>query len=106
MKILFLISTVVFLFGCGKKAINIDPEWAKEWQYAYDASQTITIKPNGYAVYKTKRGSYRGFARIKEKVFSIGRGKFLLNKYPAYFGPPLNRWEMEIDNMQFLKYDN
>ena len=98
------IVALTLCYGCGKKAVEIDPEWAKEWQYALDASQTVTIETNGYATYSTSRGSHKGFARIKDGTLSIGTGKFLINKSPVYYGPPLKRWEMEIDNMQFLRY--
>ena len=104
MRGLIFIFLLTLVTGCGKKAVEIDPEWAKEWQYAYDATQTITIETNGYATYKTSRGSHKGFARIKDNALIIGTGKFLIIKNPVYYGPPLNRWEMEIDNMQFLRY--
>jgi hypothetical protein len=103
-KIVTLFFTIILVYGCGKKAVEIDPEWAKEWVYAYDHSQTLTIEISGKARYNTSKGTHSGMARIKDNVLRIGNGKFLIMKTPAYQGPPLKRWEMEIDNMQFLHY--
>jgi|GEM_PF-3507464 len=104
MRALFILFLVTVIAGCGKKAVEIDPEWAKEWIYAYDHNQTLSIDTKGWAVYSTNRGSHKGYARIKDNALCIGTGKFLITQTPKYFGPPLNRWEMEIDNMQFLRY--
>jgi len=101
-----LVFIAALVCGCEKKAVNIDPEWSKDWVYAYDHEQTLSIQKNGWAVYDTKRGKHRGFARIEDKTLKIGlTGRFLILKTPKYAGTPLNRWEIEIDNMQFVRYD-
>jgi hypothetical protein len=104
MKWTLILLVSISLVSCEKKAVEVDPEWAYDWVYAYDDAQTLSIRQNGFAVYDTKRGKHRGYARIQETTFKIGlTGRFLILKTPKY-NPSYNRWEMEIDNMQFLHY--
>lgn len=107
MKFLFPLMILVLLtsLSCGKKAVEIDPEWAKEWTSSYfDQKYKLTINPNGYATFTNNNGSFRGFARIKGNILTVGRGKDLIQQYPTYFGPPLNRWSIEINNIQYCYY--
>ena len=106
MKMLFPLLILILLtsYSCAKKAVEIDPEWAKDWTYAYGSQYYLHIDADGTAVFVTKSGTFRGYARLKEKVLSIGRGKFRVSQSPTYFGIPLNRWSIEVDNLQFLRY--
>ncbi len=97
------IVALTLCYGCGKKAVEIDVHWAENWMYAYDHNQTLNISDNGWAVYNTNKGSYKGFARIKDNVLCIGSGRLLITKTPVY-EVDFKRWEIEIDNMQFLHY--
>ena len=103
MRGLIFIFLLTLVTGCGKKAVEIDLHWAENWMYAYDHNQTLSISENGWAVYSTNKGSHKGYARIKENVLCIGTGKFLITKAPIYEAD-FKRWEIEIDNMQFLHY--
>ena len=107
MKFLLPLMILVLLssLSCGKKAVEIDPEWAKEWTSSYfDQKYKLIIKPNGRATFINNNGSFRGFARIKQNTLTVGRGKFLITQYPTYFGPPLNRWSIEVNNIQYCNY--
>lgn len=105
MKLGILFLGALIICSCEKKAVTINPDWAKDWVYAYDHEQTLSIQKNGWAVYDTKKGKHRGYARIQDKTLKIGlTGRFLIMKTPEYFGVPLNRWQIEIDNMQFVQY--
>ena len=106
MKLLFPLIMLVLItsYSCGKKAVEIDPEWAKEWTYAYGSQYSLNIDFDGKAVFISKKGTFKGYARLKDNVLTIGNGKFLVLQHPTYFGPPLNRWSIEVDNLQFLRY--
>jgi hypothetical protein len=106
MKFLLPLITLVLLtsLSCGKKAVEIDFEWAKKWTYAYGSQYSLNIDFDGKAVFITKTGTYSGYARLKGNVLTIGRGKFIVLQHPTYFGPPLNRWSIEVDNLQLLRY--
>lgn len=104
MRAVFFIVLLIIVSGCGKKAVEINFGWAQEWQYVNDTSQTVTIEFNGYATYNTKHGKYKGYARIRDNYLIIGTKKSLIKKHPVYYSAPLSRWEMEIDDMLFLRY--
>ena len=101
----FLLFTAVFLFGCGKKAVEIDPEWAKKWTSSSNPAYTLTIDFDGKAVFVHSSGkTFKGKAYLRDHIMKIGTRKFIVTQFPTYFGPPLNRWSIEIDNMQMLRY--
>ena len=105
MRVLFILFLVTLISSCGKKAVEIDPEWAKVWTSSSNPAHTLTIDFNGKAVFVHKSGkTYKGMARYKDHILSIGTNKFIVLQTPTYFGPPLNRWSIEIDNMQMLRY--
>jgi hypothetical protein len=101
----FFIVALAMCCGCGKNAVDIEPEWAKIWTSSANPAHTLTIDFDGKAVFVHKSGkTYEGTARYKDHVMSIGTKKFVVTQTPTYFGPPLNRWSIEIDNMQMLRY--
>jgi hypothetical protein len=105
MRFLFILLVMATLSGCSKRAVDIDPEWAKVWTSSSNPAYTLTIDFDGKAVFVHKSGeTFQGVARYEHPVMKIGTKKFVVTQTPTYFGPPLNRWSIEIDNMQMLRY--
>ncbi|MEY4603865.1 MAG: hypothetical protein RIT43_1157 [Bacteroidota bacterium] len=101
----FLFAGILLLSGCGKIVTDIDFEWAKIWTSPTYPEHQLTIDFDGSAVFKHKNGkTYTGTARYKDRILRIGTKKFIVNQTPTYYGPPLNRWSIQIDNIQMLRY--